>query len=302
MTVETENQDTHAAGSDEVSHEEYAAWEKGEEAAEGDDDSAEVVQTEEPAEEPAGETEEEAEPVAEEEPAPQAEEEDDSQLSRGLKKRLDKIREREREALAREAAANARAAAAEALLAAQRGEDTEEEPTPAAKPKERVYTQDELKAEAAKMAAQQVAQEAFNQRCNDAVDKGNKEFGEKAFRASLEALGDVGLIDPADVSFLQEVMETEAPAKLLHHLGQNPEEAERLSGLSPTRRAVALDRLAVQLAAEKPKPKPISKAPAPIQPLSGSKTRKEIDINDPNLSDEEAFAAFERLDRQRVAG
>jgi hypothetical protein len=112
----------------------------------------------------------------------------------------------------------------------------------------------------------------------------------------------VGLINPEDVSFLQEVMETDSPAKLLHHLGQNPEEAERLSGLSATRRAVALDRLAAQLAAEKPKPKPISKAPEPIKPVNTSRNRKEIDINDPNLSDEEAFAAFERLDRQRVAG
>ena len=99
MATETEDQEiAPVASADEVSDAEYLAWEKGEEAAEGDDEPAEAVEAEEPAEEPAGETEEEAEPVAEEEPAPAAEEEDDSQLSRGLKKRLDKIRERERDA------------------------------------------------------------------------------------------------------------------------------------------------------------------------------------------------------------
>lgn len=292
------NQETAApiAGSDEVTDAEYAAWEKGEnpEPEVEEEAQSEAVGGEEAVlEEPA--SEEEAEPAV----AAQ-EEEDDGTLSRGLKKRLDKIREREAAALQREAAANARAAAAEALLAVQRVGN--EEPTAeTGTSKERVYTQAELSAEATKLATQQVATDNFNRRCDEVADVGQKEFGAK-WAASLEALKDVGAISD-DPSFLQDALDTESPAKVLHHLGQNPDEAERLLALSPSRRAVALDRLSVQLTTVQPKtPKAISKAAAPIAPVGSGRSAKEIDINDPNLSDDEAFAAFERLDRQRAMG
>lgn len=304
MTAETEDQN--AGSSDEVSHEEYAAWEKGEEVAEsqavteGDAEPFVEVTSEqdaglEPVEgEPAGG---EAEGEAEPEPEP-------DNASRGVQKRIDKLRERERDALTKAAAAEARAAAAEALLAAARGEVEPDAEKPAPKTSsDRVYTKAELEAETQRAASELVARNTFNQKCNDVAESGSKEFGAK-FGASIDALKDVGLIsdDPQDVAFLSDVLDTDAPAKVLHHLGQNPDEAERIAGLSATRRAVALDRLAVQLAEVKPKPKPLSKVPAPIAPVGSARGAKEIDINDPTLTDEEAIAAWEAHDRRLAAG
>lgn len=299
--TDTEDQTTNATASDEVTDAEYAAWEKGEE----HEVEVEVQEPAEPFVEVTPEQDAGLEPAEEppegDEPAPAQEDEDDGTLSRGLKKRLDKIREREAAALQREAAANARAAAAEALLAAQRAGAEEPAAEGDALPKARVYTQAELDAEAKRIATQQVAADKFNAKCDEVADIGQKAFGDK-WAASLEALRDVGAISD-DLSFLQDALDTEAPEKVLHHLGQNPDEAERLLALSPTRRAVALDRLATKLTTATPKtPKPISKAPAPIAPLGSARSAKEIDINDPALSDEEAFAAFERLDRQRALG
>lgn len=307
----TEAEETHIdpvgpiAGSDEVTDAEYEAWQKGEELAEGSsEDSAEPFVEVTPEQDAGLEPVAEEEPAGEEEAEPAAAQEDEDDgtgMSRSLKRRLDKIREREAAALQREAAANARAAAAEALLAAQRAgaEESSAEGDPL--PKDRVYTQAELDAEAKRIAAQQVAADKFNAKCDEVADIGQKAFGAK-WAASLEALRDVGVISD-DLSFLQDALETEAPEKVLFHLGQNPDEAERLLTLSPTRRAVALDRLAVQLSTEKPKaPKPVSKVPAPIAPVNGSRNRKELDINDPTLSDDEAISAWEAHDRRLAAG
>lgn len=298
----TDTEDQPVASTDEVTDAEYAAWEKGEEIAEAAAEEAAEPFVEVTPEQDAG-----LEPVAEEElageeaaePAATQEDEDDGTLSRGLKKRLDKIREREAAALQREAAANARAAAAEALLAAQRAGAEEPAAEGDALPKARVYTQAELNVEATRIATQQLAADKFNARCDEVAGAGQKEFGTK-WATSLEALRDVGAISD-DLSFLQDALDTEAPEKVLHHLGQNPDEAERLLTLSPNRRAVALDRLATQLNVEKPRAaRPISKVPPPITPVGSARGAKEIDINDPNLTDEESIAAWEAHDRRRA--
>lgn len=76
------------------------------------------------------------------------------------------------------------------------------------------------------------------------------------------------------------VQDSEAGPELLYYLGQNPDEVERLSGLQGTAviRAIGkleakLESVAPQESAEKveapkPAPAPISKAPAPITPVS----------------------------------
>lgn len=288
------------AGSDEVTDAEYEAWVKGEEPQE--EEPAEAAAEEEPSEEGEPEPEPVAEEIGEEEGETEASPKKD-QTPEWARKRFSTLAQQRDAAAERAAAAEARAAAAEALLAAQGKETSEPVEGDTSAPKTRTYTQAELDAEATKRAEQISEASQFNSQCNTLFEVGAKEFGEEAFDANLQNLRDVGILSPTDLGFVRDALETESPAKVLYHLGQNPDEAMKIAGMSATKRAVALDRLAAQLTQEKPKTaKPLSKVPAPIAPVTGARGRKEIDINDPGLSDEDAFAEFERLDRQRIAG
>ena len=62
--------------------------------------------------------------------------------------------------------------------------------------------------------------------------------------------------------------ETGSAPEVLHHLGQDTEEASRIAALPPLKMAVEVAKLAGRLSA--PKSTPISKAPAPVKPVNGS--------------------------------
>lgn len=291
------------AGDDEVTDAEYEAWQKGEEPeAQAGEEAAPVVEPE-----PAAANGEDAEEETTSDGAEGGEAEPETpkkdQPPEWVRKRLGALSAQRNAEAERAAAAEARAAAAEALLAAQGLKPDGETEGEAPKPKDRVYTQAELEAEATKRAESIALANAFDAQCNTLFEKGAKDYGEAAFDANLQNLRDVGVISRDDLGFVRDALETEAPEKVLFHLGQNPDEALKIAGLSPTKRAVALDRLAVQLSTEKPKvPKPVSKAPAPIAPVGSGRSAKEIDISDPNISDEDFFREMERLDRQRATG
>lgn len=68
--------------------------------------------------------------------------------------------------------------------------------------------------------------------------------------------------------FLRAVLEGDAPEKVLHYLGSNPDVAEELAGLSPTQVARRLDRIERKLS-EPAEPK-TSTAPKPVTPLRGN--------------------------------
>lgn len=61
----------------------------------------------------------------------------------------------------------------------------------------------------------------------------------------------------------QAILEAEDGPAIAYHLGQNPEMAERIAGLTPAQQAIELGRLSVKLATPPPKPKP-----EPIRPLN----------------------------------
>jgi hypothetical protein len=58
---------------------------------------------------------------------------------------------------------------------------------------------------------------------------------------------------------------------LLHHLGQHPDLAAELQGLSPAQLGRRIERIETQMKA-KPQPKPVSKAPEPARPISASRS------------------------------
>lgn len=108
----------------------------------------------------------------------------------------------------------------------------------------------------------------FNDKCNTVHDKGLKEFDD--FEDSVKTLTSMGVMTP---DFLETVTDLDNSHKILHYLGQNPEEADRIQGLSPTKRALALAKLETKVD-ERPS-KEISKAPAPIKPIKGKTASSE---------------------------
>jgi hypothetical protein len=122
-----------------------------------------------------------------------------------------------------------------------------------------------VKAEAVRVATQQLAVEAWNSKCNAVEDAGSKAFGAKWQEAKnqLAILDDEGRI-PADL--LATALETDNPAQVLFALGNNLDKATELLAISPARRAIAMDRMAQA----KPPERQRSKAPPPIDPINGN--------------------------------
>ena len=111
-------------------------------------------------------------------------------------------------------------------------------------------------------AARMLAERSFNETCNKVYAAGKAEFPN--FDQSVANLQLVGV----GREFLELATSSDAGAKLLNHLGANLEEAERIASLSPVQMARELTRLEFKLT--QPSVKPVSKAPAPISPISGT--------------------------------
>jgi len=109
------------------------------------------------------------------------------------------------------------------------------------------------------------AVEDFNSKCNAVEAAGAKEFGDKWPKAKqdLAMLDDQGRI-PLDL--LSVALETDNPALVLFKLGNDIDLATELMGMTPIKRAIAMDKMAVAKAAA---PVPRSKTPPPVDPIGG---------------------------------
>lgn len=121
------------------------------------------------------------------------------------------------------------------------------------------------KGEAEKIAAWN----SFTSSLNSAIAEGQKEFGAEKFDkavASLRTLHDNS--DPAAndqyLGMLQTILDTGVASKLIAQLGEDPSEAARIMGLSPTKMGVELGKLAYRDVED------VSKAPKPLTPISGA--------------------------------
>lgn len=158
----------------------------------------------------------------------------------------------------------------EQLEAKQPKPDPTEAP-PAAAPRTEQDFQRAVQQEATRVAEQQ----AFIGECNKVAQAGTKEFPD--FHDAVKTLWDAtdgldanGGMTPTAVALVEAAMETDKPHAVLYHLGQNPEEAIRIAAMkSDAKRGAALAKVAAALSAP-PAPKPVSKAPAPIEPVSGA--------------------------------
>lgn len=183
------------------------------------------------------------------------------------------LRAGKREADARVVAAEAATAAAlEALAAVKNGAVIPETKTES-------LPEDEIQRRAIEMAKGIAAQQSFNNTCNDVYNSGKTQFSD--FDAALANLSAVGAVGPnVDTTFLQAVVDLPNSEKLLHHLGNNPEEASRITKLTPIKMAIELAKIESSLS--NPAPKKLSEVPPPT-PLVNGKGKSDADLNDPNL-------------------
>jgi hypothetical protein len=129
----------------------------------------------------------------------------------------------------------------------------------------------ELEALAEQKAIELAQVKVYNDRANAIYKAGCEAFPD--FAQKLDALKEVGNIT---VPFVEAVDETGDAEKILYYLGKNPDEAQRIMDLPAHRMGTALGKLAARLAAP-PAPKPQSKAPAPIKPISGKARAEQTD-------------------------
>lgn len=157
-------------------------------------------------------------------------------------------------------AERARREAAEALLAAGgKPEGSVEEPARQTTPQSKQYTQEDFET----AVAERAAAEEFNRQADALYNTGAAKFQD--WKDSVDTLVAGGFLDK---DLLDAAMVIEDGAAVLHHLGTNLDEAERISALTPIRKAAELAKLSATLST--PRTIPVSSAPAPIKPVSGS--------------------------------
>lgn len=111
-------------------------------------------------------------------------------------------------------------------------------------------------------ARRMLAEQQFNDSCNKVYAKGKAEFPD--FDNAVANLQMVGV----NREFLEFAAASDAGEKLLHHLGKDLDEAARISSLPPVLMARELTKLELKLG--QTQAKPVSKAPAPINPIAGT--------------------------------
>lgn len=140
---------------------------------------------------------------------------------------------------------------------------------PEARPAERAVAQHKQMSDAeidvlANQRAEQISrQRSFDKACNDVAAAGKEEYEDfdKALR-NFQMLG--GIPTP----LLEVITEMPNAHKVLYNLGKDPDLAERVVKMSPTKQALELARLEQSLS--KPVNKEVSKAPAPVKPIDAA--------------------------------
>ncbi|SFF76843.1 hypothetical protein [Methylobacterium sp. yr596] len=205
----------------------------------------------------------EGEPEARTEDQPEGEQQADDgkpKLPAWVQRRIDELtRQRHEEARARQAL--------EAQLRDMQGNPADPEQQvrqgeleQAVRQQNPALTQDQIRQAAAEMRRQ----ERFTETCNATFEEGVKRFPD--FQQTLQQFSHLGGL-PND--FVEDALAAGSAHLTLHHLGRNLDEADRIMRLPTRERAVALARLSDKLAAPPP-PKPLSRAPAPVDPVGGA--------------------------------
>lgn len=224
--------------------------------------TTETAEAEQPAE-AAAESDKPVEPVVEE-PKPDWKEKE-------LKAKHRQLKDAER----REIEMKARIDALEAL-AAKFNQSTQSEPA--------VVPIDEVD----KRAKEMLAQQQYLENCNKAAQEGESNYKE-GWKSAVENLELLGGFDAATMSG---VLATDAPAKVIYELGKNPDNYHRIMQLPLEKRIIEMGKLAMN-----PSTKPISNAPAPVNPVGGRTAPPTAVLRDD--MDDDKWYAIRKAQRQK---
>ena len=146
-------------------------------------------------------------------------------------------------------------------------------------------------AEVEQRAAALVEERRFVDTCNEIYEAGAAKHG-RDFDDAARTFGLLGAMPPAFLEGIAALGKDDG-AKVYYDLGKNPDEAARIMQLPPVRMAMELSRMAavpVKLAA-------VSKAPAPIAPISAGNVQSGAEPNE--VTDPVAWRAWFREKRKR---
>lgn len=174
-----------------------------------------------------------------------------------VQRRIDEITRKRHEEVGR---ANARAEAAERELAALRTPRTDDQTQ-----QQTQVRPEDIDRIANQRAEALVVKREFDAKCTALVDNGSKEFGAD-FDKAVKTLGSLqAIVDEKGefTDFAKAIVDSDAPHKLMKHLGDNPDEAARILLLNPTQQAREIGRLEARLSTQPATQPPVSKAPPP---------------------------------------
>lgn len=147
---------------------------------------------------------------------------------------------------------------------------------------------EQMEREIQQRAAMLAQQQAINEKSNVIYNEGIRAYGRAEFDDAVKHMNETfGQLTPVVIDTLTDI--DDAP-KLIQHLADNPDVADKLAGLPPHKLGAALAKEAAKLT----KPKQVSQAPAPIRPLNTtSSAEPETDI------EKMSMAELDRLWTQR---
>ena len=148
---------------------------------------------------------------------------------------------------------------------------------------ERRFTQAEVRAEAARIAAE----DQFKRDFASAYEAGADKHGKGRMD---EAIGRISELGGLDSDHLNMVLATDNPGQVLFELGAKPEEFQRIMDLPFNRRVVEFTKMGLKQAAP---PKKQSGTPPPVEPLGGTGGSADDRYND-KVDDEAWFRAEEK--------
>jgi len=134
------------------------------------------------------------------------------------------------------------------------------------------------------------ADDAYHDRVEAVLEK-YPDFKEVAYNNAVRITGEMAEV----------IRGSESGPEIAYHLGKNPEEALRISKLTPLAQAVELGKLELTVKTKKPE-KQISKTPDPIKPVHGAApSTPSYDTTDPRSTKGVSASDWIMRDRQRRA-
>lgn len=132
-------------------------------------------------------------------------------------------------------------------------------------------SEQDIEAIAEQRANEKLNAKQINDKCNEVAAEGKKAFKGEFDTALKELAEETGPLFDArgkPVPLMEAILDTDAPHKILHHLGTNPELAAEIAEMSPRQQVRRLAKLEMELDT---KPvKQTSSAPKPLQPAKAA--------------------------------